>query len=779
MKKIILRKKLKTIIIVLLLILSIIFGLNYLFNNFNEKNIKISTKNIKKMNYNSYIPRNIIFDNPEFSGLSISPNGDYLSYSAPYNKVMNIYVISVDKFSDLEKTYNSLESKENRKSWMSDLIKNSKIITKSTDRPIINYFWTEDSKYIVYLLDKDGDENHGMYFFDPHSGEEVFRIVEPGVKFNPLLNSKKYPNILLFASNGRRKDLFDIYKLDTKKWEKELLITNDKYSNFIFDDDLNLRFGDFSLSNGGIQVDIFKFSSLKDHQQLKESDTFVADGIIVNNKNHFNKIKNDNIENSSNSLLNNDNLYVYIEKFMTILPENVYTTNLIGFNKDNTKVYILDSFGQNTPSIYIEDINTRKRETLFYDKKSDDISISIDENTKELRWIDVNYARNKRYIFDTKIKDDFLKLEQSFPNTEISIISSTIDDRNWIISVWSDTIPSEFYLYDRNQESIKFIATTRPKLWDYKLMPMYPVLIESRDNLNMISYLTLPEESNFSEKIIYNDDKIAINIHPKNPVPLILYVHGGPTARDDWGLNPVTQWLANRGYAVLNVNYRGSTGFGKEFINAGNAEWGAKMHDDLIDAVEWAINNNITTRDKVGIFGGSYGGYAALVGLTFTPEVFACGVDIVGPSNLLTLMDSIPPYWKPFFEQLKIKIGGDPSTEEGKKFLAQRSPITFASNIKRPLLIGHGANDPRVKEHESEQMISELQRKNIPATYVLYPDEGHGFAKPENKMSFFAITEKFLANCFGNRNNFEEIKDEELNLSSAKFIAGKEQILKK
>ena len=276
---------------------------------------------------------------------------------------------------------------------------------------------------------------------------------------------------------------------------------------------------------------------------------------------------------------------------------------------------------------------------------------------------------------------------------------------------------------------------------------MYPIIIKSRDGLDLVSYLTLPYGSN------------ANDYHPSKPLPMVLFVHGGPWARDSWGYNSYHQWLANRGYAVLSVNYRSSTGLGKDFINAGNMEWGGKMHNDLIDVVNWAVDEGIAQKDKIAIMGGSYGGYATLVGLTFTPDVFACGVDIVGPSNINTLMETIPPYWLPMINMFTSRVG-DFRTEEGKKFLESRSPLFFVDKIQKPLLIGQGANDPRVKQTESDQIVKAMQGKNIPVTYVLFPDEGHGFARPENKMSFNAVTEIFLSQYLGGRvepigNDFE------------------------
>ncbi len=288
--------------------------------------------------------------------------------------------------------------------------------------------------------------------------------------------------------------------------------------------------------------------------------------------------------------------------------------------------------------------------------------------------------------------------------------------------------------------------TNRQALEELPLAKMHPVIIRSRDCFDLVSYYTLPVGS-----------ARAGDCYPDEPLPMVLLVHGGPWGRDVWGYNPWHQWLANRGYAVLSVNFRASTGFGKGFINAGNYEWGAKMHDDLIDAVNWAIQKGIADRERVAIMGGSYGGYATLTGLTFTPKVFACGVDIVGPSNLVTLLESIPPYWEPQIELFAKRVG-DHRTEKGRAFLTARSPLTYVEKIQRPLLIGQGVNDPRVKKAESDQIVQAMREKNIPVTYTLYPDEGHGFARPENRMSFNAVAEAFLAHCLGGR--YEPIGDD-------------------
>jgi dipeptidyl aminopeptidase/acylaminoacyl peptidase len=289
---------------------------------------------------------------------------------------------------------------------------------------------------------------------------------------------------------------------------------------------------------------------------------------------------------------------------------------------------------------------------------------------------------------------------------------------------------------------------------------MYPQVIKSRDGLNLVSYLTLPPESGGAVPAAPASPRASARDEapkPAKPLPMVLLVHGGPFARDEWEFNAAYQWLANRGYAVLSVNYRGSTGFGKAFVNASNREWGGRMHDDLIDAVNWAVDLGYANKDKVAIMGGSYGGYATLVGMTFTPDVFACGVDMVGPSDLTTFLATIPPYWESGRAMWRTRVG-DESTPEGLKLLQSRSPITFVDRIKRPLLIAHGKNDPRVKEAESGQIVKTMRDKKLPVTYVYFSDEGHGFARPENKLSFYAVTEQFLAEHLGGRS--EPIADD-------------------
>ena len=335
-------------------------------------------------------------------------------------------------------------------------------------------------------------------------------------------------------------------------------------------------------------------------------------------------------------------------------------------------------------------------------------------------------------MLDESIKVDFENIRAINPG-DFAITSRDDTDTTWVVSFTVDNGPVPFYTYDRQSRAVTFLFSSRPSLSNYSLANMEPITFTSRDGLAIHGYLTLPVGKE------------------KSNLPLILNVHGGPWVRDGWGYNPEAQWFANRGYACLQVNYRGSTGYGKDFLNAGNKEWGGKMHDDLVDAVYWAIEQGIADPKKVAIYGGSYGGYAALAGATFTPDLFCCAVDIVGPSNLITLIQTIPAYWTPLVKVFHLRVG-NPDTEED--FLKSRSPLFKVDQIKIPILIAQGANDPRVKQAESEQIVEAMKSKGIEYEYMLFPDEGHGFAKPENRLRFYAAAEKFLAKHLGGR--FEE-----------------------
>lgn len=414
------------------------------------------------------------------------------------------------------------------------------------------------------------------------------------------------------------------------------------------------------------------------------------------------------------------------------------TTRPVDFDREGDSLFALDSRGRDTAALVRMHMGTGEIEVLGESPKADVYRVMSHPTEKTIEAYAVSYLKPEWKVLDDSVRAD-LDVLREVDRGELYVTSRSLDDRFWVVLFVPDDGPGRFHLYDRETKETRFLFTNQSALEGRPLVRMHPRVIEARDGLPLVSYLSLPPGSDPN-----GDGK------PETPVPLVLHVHGGPWARDAWGYDPIHQWLANRGYAVLSVNFRGSTGFGKTFINAANREWADAMQDDLVDAVAWAVKERIADPERIAISGGSYGGYATLVGMTKTPETFACGVDIVGPSNLVTLLESMPPYWKPMVDMFKRRVG-DPSTEEGLADLLRRSPLTHAARIQRPLLIGQGANDPRVKQAEADQIVDAMQAKDLPVVYVLYPDEGHGFQRSENRLSFFAVMEVFLAPILGGR----------------------------
>jgi len=386
-------------------------------------------------------------------------------------------------------------------------------------------------------------------------------------------------------------------------------------------------------------------------------------------------------------------------------------------------LYIVGSHDANAQRLLSLDLESRQETVMAADDQYDVDDVLIHPTKRHVEAVSFYKDQEEWQVLDESIGKDFEVIRQ-IHDGEFAIASRDLADENWIVGYVTDDGPVYYYHYHRPSQTSEFLFTNQPELEDLPLAKMEPISYQARDGLTIHGYLTTP-----------------VGMEAKQ-LPTVLYVHGGPWARDTWGYNPTVQWLANRGYAILQVNFRGSTGYGKDFLNAGNREWGAAMHDDLVDAVGWLKEQGIADPNRIAIMGGSYGGYATLAGLTFTPDVFACGVDIVGPSNLVTLINSVPPYWKPMMAMFAHRVG-DIETEE--EFLRSRSPLFYADRIKKPLLIGQGANDPRVKQAESEQIVAKMREKGKPVQYALYTDEGHGFARPENRMHFYAIAENFLA----------------------------------
>jgi len=566
-----------------------------------------------------------------------------------------------------------------------------KAITADTERGIRNYSWAKNSNNIIYSIDNKGDENFRLYSIDINTKESILLTPKEGVRASVIKKSKNFPDEILVQMNKRVPEYFDIYKINVKSGKAEIFFENkEKYLSFIIDDNFKILFAYKMLPTGEGEIYSFK-----------------------------------------NGDLSNPQLYQKIK------TEDMLTSSLLHITADSKTLYAVDSSQRDKSALFEIDLSTQKRTLLYEDSRADIDSCLVEPITKKIQAVSIDYLQKEWIILDSQIKEDIKNLSKLDDGT-IEITSRVENDNKWIVVYMQDDGPYKYYLYDRATREIKFLFVSNSKQEEYSFAKMHPVQITSRDGLELVSYLTLPRWLDKGARL-------------EKPIPLVLYVHGGPNSRDNKGYNATHQWLSNRGYAVLSVNYRGSTGFGKSFINAGDGQWARKMQDDLEDAVKWAINNNIADKDKIVIMGGSYGGYATLVGMSMTPDLYAAGIDIVGPSNLETLMNSIPPYWKPVFAHLKKIIGASPDNEEGKKFLFEHSPLNYVKNIKKPLLIVQGAHDPRVKKFESDQIVSAMKKHGIPVVYLLYKDEGHGLARPENRMAFYAHAEVFLANILKGR----------------------------
>jgi dipeptidyl aminopeptidase/acylaminoacyl peptidase len=415
--------------------------------------------------------------------------------------------------------------------------------------------------------------------------------------------------------------------------------------------------------------------------------------------------------------------------FLKVGPEEILEA--LEFTQDGQSLYLRSSIGRDTAAVVEKNVADGKEKVLAVSDEVDAGNVVIHPRLHVVEAVSFSPGRTRWQVVDPAVKEDFDGLAK-LNDGDFVIVNRTEADDIWLVGYTSDRAPGRFYRWDRKAKQGTFLFTSQPKLDGLRLAEVKPVVIPTRDGLKMNSYLTLP-----------------VGIAPKN-LSLVLFPHGGPWARDQWRFDSYAQWLANRGYAVLQPNFRGSTGYGKSFLNAGNKQWGLKMHDDLIDAVNWAVKEGYADPKKIGIMGGSYGGYCALAAITFTPDVFACAVDIVGPSNLQTLIHSIPPYWKPMLSVFNVRMG-DVNDPKDAELVTKASPLNAADRIIRPLLIGQGASDPRVKQAESEQIVAAIERNRGNVIYVVYPDEGHGFARPENRTDFNARAEAFLGSYLGGR----------------------------
>jgi dipeptidyl aminopeptidase/acylaminoacyl peptidase len=615
------------------------------------------------------LDRELFFGNPEIAGAQLSPNGQYMAFLKPWSDTRNIWV---------KKTAEPFDA--------------ARRITAETKRPIPGYFWSRDSRLILYVKDNDGDENYNVWAVDPAAPKAEGKDVPPSRNLTDAKKARAYiyavpkkaPDTIYIGLNDRDAAWHDLYKLKLESGERELIRKNtDRISGWIFDLDGTLRLATRTLDNGDTEV-----------------------------------------------------LKVEPAAFKTVYTCDVFETCYPQrFHKDGKRVYMQTNKGESDlVRLVLFDPEAGKEELVESDplNRVDFGGAVFSEATDELVATAYEDERTRVYFRDPAWKADYEMLKSKFPGKDIDIVSGTADDQVLLVLASSDVEPGQVQLFDRRTKKLAPQYAVRERIPREHMAGMKPVRYPSSDGLEIPGFLTLPK-----------------GVPAKN-LPAILVPHGGPWARDGWGFNNLAQFLANRGYAVLQPNFRGSTGYGKKFLNAGNKQWGEKMQDDVTWGAKYLVAQGIADPKRVGIMGGSYGGYATLAGVAFTPDVYAAAVSIVGPSNLITLLDSIPPYWEAirlvFYNRM-----GDPRTAEGKAQLVRQSPLTSAQKIKTPLLVAQGANDPRVKKAESEQIVIALRDRGFPVEYMLAPDEGHGFARPVNSMALWAASEKFFAKHLGGR----------------------------
>jgi len=552
----------------------------------------------------------------------------------------------------------------------------------------ITYRWTGDSSQILYLRDNDGDEQFNLYSVDLSTGESSNLTPIPNAQVRLLATSLDHPAEALITINDRVPQWHDVYRLNLRTGKRELIEKNDRFVGYIADNALRLRIAMEMRKDGG--VDLFKSQGDSGWQPY--------DSVGV---------------------------------------EDLAMLHAVGFDATNTVLYAYDSRGRNTAALIGFNLNTGKSEVLAESDKVDIDGVLMDPGKHTIQGYSTNFTRIEWHVIDNSIQPDITAVSK-IAEGDWKIDSRSADNQRWIVRFTLSDAPETYYLYDRRTRKATKLFVGTPQLEGLPLSRLYPVVIKSRDGLDLVSYVAIPRWA----------DEHA-NGRPSTPLPTVIIIHGGPSdERPEYGFFPLLQWLTNRGYAVFLADFRGSPGFGKAFMNAQNLEWGGKMNDDIVDQARWLVANGISSKDKIAALGGSYGGYATLAAMTFTPDVFACGVDVVGPANLETFMATIPPYWS--LDNFARQVG-DPRTEQGKALLRARSPINKVDQVTKPILIGQGAHDVRVPQAESDRMVEALKKNNVKVTYVLYPDEGHGFMRKENSQSFFAITEVFLGECLGGR----------------------------
>ncbi|MBN2565864.1 MAG: S9 family peptidase [Candidatus Eisenbacteria bacterium] len=559
-------------------------------------------------------------------------------------------------------------------------------ITHDTDRGVFLYFWGQDSKSMLYLQDAAGDENWLLYSVDLVTGDTRTLTPYQNVQVRVIDYNKHHPNTMLISMNQQDPRLHDAYRLMLDSGELTLAARNPgNILGWLPDFDMKIR------------------AALA---MTPEGET---------------------------ELLYRDDEDASWESVLTWGDEDNMVSSPLGFTKDGSALYLIDSRNANAGRLVRLDLGTKELEIIAEDPTYDVSDVMVNPDTWEIEAVAFNRARSEWVVLDDAVRADFDAMA-TLDHGDFSVTSYDNAYDTWSVAFTKDDGPVSFYSYDRNTKEGTFLFVHKPDLNDYTLAPMEPMSFTSRDGMTINGYITYPPGKG------------------RRDLPLVLNVHGGPWARDTWGYNAEAQWMANRGYACLQVNFRGSTGYGKEFLNAGDREWGGKMQNDLVDAVNWAIDQGIADPQKLAIYGASYGGYAALAGATFTPDLFCCSVPMMGPSNLVTFLQTIPPYWTTMIEMMYKRVG-DPRTEQ--EFLKSRSPLFKVDQVKIPMLIAQGANDVRVVKAESDQFVQAMRDKGLDVEYIVFEDEGHGFAKPENRLRFYGAAETFLAKYLGGREEAE------------------------
>lgn len=550
-------------------------------------------------------------------------------------------------------------------------------LTSDTARSIAGYFWANNNR-ILYLKDSGGDENFKLFGVDIDGSNLVGLTDFDKVNTNIIDDLPEIEDYVIVGLNKRNAQVFDPYRLNINTGELSMLAENP--GNIV--------------------------GWLTDHNGKLRMATAIVDGV------------------------NTSILYRETEEdmFNTILTTSFKETmSPFFFTFDNKNVYASSNLGRDKAAIVVFDPNTGEEVEVLYENPDFDVDMLFYSKKRKVLTT-ARYASWKleRHFFDTEFEEMIHFLESKLVDTEIGIVSTNKAEDKAIVIATDDKSMGTYYLYDKQTGSIDKIADIAPWLDKNEMASMVPIKYESRDSLTINGYLTLPK---------------GYTMKNARDLPVVVNPHGGPWYRDTWGFNPEVQFLANKGYAVFQMNFRGSTGYGKEFWEASFKQWGKNMQNDITDGVNWLIDKGIADEERIAIYGGSYGGYATLAGVTFTPDLYAAAIDYVGVSNLFTFMNTIPPYWKPLLDML-YEMVGDPVKDS--ILLREASPVFHVDKITTPLFVAQGANDPRVNIEESNQMVEALKKRGIVVDYMVKDNEGHGFYNEENRFDFYNAMEKFL-----------------------------------